>query len=84
MFSMTTAANKSAAILSATIASAITLLVCFWMFRWGFILLWQWRHGGRRMVFVIDPEINAAVVAVLLSIAIFFIIRRRSSRQGKS
>lgn len=81
---MTMAANKSAAIFFASISGVVTLLLSFWAFRWGFIHLWEWQHGGRRIVFLFDPDIKAAVIAIVLSIAVFFVCLWRSSRHSKA
>jgi len=69
---------------SAIVVALLTLIVCFWLFRWGFIQLWEWQHEGRRMVFVIDPEVKAAALAVLPSVAAFLFMLRRSLNQTKS
>ena len=78
MSTMTTARNKTTAIFAVTVAALATLLVSFWALRWGFIHLWEWQHEGRRMVFVFEPEMKAAVLAILSSIAVFTVLRRWS------
>jgi hypothetical protein len=78
MFIMTRAASKASATFSAIVVALVALLASFLAFRWGFIQLWEWQHEGRRMVFVIDPEIKAAVLAILSSIAVFLAALRRS------
>jgi hypothetical protein len=80
---MTTAQNKSAAIFSATVAALATLIVSFLAFRWGFIHLWEWQHEGRRMVFVFEPDMKAAVLAISSGVAVFFMSLRRSSHNSK-
>ena len=84
MFTMMTVANKSAGIFSAIVSGVVSLLVSFWAFRWGLIHLWEWQHGGRRMMFVFDPEIKAAVMAIVLSVAVFVVLLWRSSRHSKA
>jgi len=81
MCAMTTASSKTAAIFPA-VAALATLLVGFWAFRWGFIHIWEGLHEGRRIVFVFGPEIKAAVLAILSSLAVFNFLRRLS-RQSK-
>lgn len=84
MLTMTRAATKAKATFSAIVVALLTLIACFWVFRWGFIQLWEWQHEGRRMVFVIDPEVKAAALAILPSVAAFLFMLRRSLNQTKS
>jgi hypothetical protein len=81
MFAMTIAPKERAAIFK-TVAALATLLVSFWVFRWGFIHIWEGQHEGRRMVFVFGPEVKAGVLAILSSLAVFNFLRRLS-RQSK-
>jgi hypothetical protein len=74
MSPMTTAQNKTAAIFSAMVAALATLIVSFWAFRWGFIHLWEGQHEGRRMVFVFDPDMKAAGLAISSGVAVFFLL----------
>jgi hypothetical protein len=75
MFIMMTGPKKTADA-SVTIAALATLLVSFWAFRWGFIHIWERQHEGRRMIFVFGPDGKASVLAILVSIAVFFFFRR--------
>jgi len=76
--SMGSTSGKAAATGSATLAAFLTLLISFFVFRWGLIRLWEWQHEGRRMMFVIGPEINAAILALLSSSIVFVVVFRRS------
>jgi len=78
MSPMATWAKKTTATFSATLAALLTMLVCYWIFRWGFIHAWEWQHEGRRIVFVFGPEVNAAALAALPGIVAFLIVFRRS------
>jgi hypothetical protein len=80
MFAMTFAPNKTAVIF-ATVAALATLLASFWVFRWGFIHIWEGHHDGRRMVFVFGPDEKAGVLAILSSLAVFNLLRRLSSQR---
>jgi hypothetical protein len=71
---------KTKAVGYAIVAAFSTLVVSFSIFRWGFIQYWQWQHQGRKMVFVIGPEINAAGLAVVLSIIVLLLSLRGSTR----
>jgi len=67
------------AIFSAMVAALATLIVSFWAFRWGFIPL----HEGRRMVFVFEPDMKAAVLAISSGVAVFFLLLWRSSHNSE-
>jgi len=56
------------------VAALATLIVSFWAFRWGFIPLWEGQHEGRRMVFVFEPDMKAAVLAISSGVAVFFLL----------
>jgi hypothetical protein len=78
---MTATTKKTSATVFAIVAALLALLVSYWTFRWGFIRFWEWQHEGRRMVFVFGPEINAAALAVLSSIAVFLVVFRHLLRK---
>jgi len=84
MSEMTTTARKQPAFVAATVAALLTLLCSYWLFRWGLILLWQWQHEGRRIKFVFQQEIDAALLALLFGSSAFFVILRRSLHKKKT
>jgi hypothetical protein len=84
MNAMTATPRKATATVSAIVAALLTLLASYWTFRWAFIRLWEWQHEGRRIVFTFGPEMNAAALALLSSIAVFLVQFRRSLRMGKA
>jgi hypothetical protein len=65
-------------------ASAALCTTCcsFWIFRWALIAHSE-RQSGHRLVFVIGPEINAAIMALLLGLAVFFAAFRLLSRADR-
>lgn len=81
---MTRRVKNSAARLSATVASLVTLIVSYWIFRWLLIALWEWQHEGRRIVFVFQQEVDAALLALLLGVSVFVLVFRRSCRNTAS
>ena len=81
MVRMTRAANKATVIFSATLAAVIMLFVSYWAFRWQLIKVWQWQHEGRPIVFTFGPDMDAAVLATMVGIAVFILIFRRLRRE---
>jgi hypothetical protein len=81
---MTATARKLPASISALGVALLTVLCSYWLFRWGFIRLWEWQHEGRRIVFALQQEIDAAVTAFFLGISVFVIAFRRVSRKNRT
>lgn len=74
------AERNSTGILFATVATIATLPVSFLVFRRGLIRFWEWQHDGRRMIFVIGPEMTAPVLAIFVSLLVFSILLLRLMR----
>jgi hypothetical protein len=76
--------KRTTAAVPAIAVALLTLLVCYWTFRWGFIRIWERQHEGRRIVFAFGPETSAAALALLSSIAVFLAVFMYSLRRGKT
>lgn len=64
---------------AASAASLVTLIIGYFAFRWLLISYQTWRLG-RPNPFVIGPEIDAALLAVVTAAIVFWLVVRRGKR----
>ena len=64
---------------AASAASLVTLLVAYFAFRW-LLVPYQTRRLGHSSPFVIGPEMDAALLAVVTAMIVFLVVVRRQRR----
>jgi hypothetical protein len=67
---------------TASVLAVASLPFSFFAFRWLLIRFHEWRIGGHRIIWIIGEEINAALLALVVAVVVFFVVfsalRRRS------
>ena len=79
MIAMMSSRTKIASATLGAAAALYSVYCSFWIFRWAFIA-YRERQLGYRLVFVIGPEINAAILALVLGVMAFFAVFRQGTR----
>jgi hypothetical protein len=79
MFAMSFRSAKATSAVFGASGVLCSMYCSFWIIRWA-LIAYRERQLGHRLVFVIGPEINAAILAVILGLAVFFVAFRLLSR----
>jgi len=58
---------------AASVSAAVTLPFSFFGFRWLLIRFHEWRIG-HPLVWIIREELNAALLALVLAVVVFFVV----------